>query len=448
MSKRKAADPKAGGGKAASKQNSENSAALQAALEYANRGWAVLPLWRPEPGPDGNLVCACRRRGACGSSGKHPRHPKGVHGASKEPKRVERWKWSTANVGIATGRPSGLIVLDIDPRNGGDKTLKELEKQLGKLPAGPMVRTGGGGWHLYFQLSGDLDGIGCPVVGDGVEAKGTGGYVVAPPSKHFSGGQYAWQIHPDEVELPELPEAWRDCLAKRPVTDDMDDMEDMEDTDDAKDVRGEGVSGFSPNDFQEEIAATLPNGPGLRHRKVFELARTLKARCKTSPWRYREVVRAWYRRLEEKAAAGGWEIRASEDENWIDFVEGYYEVKWEKGAGPVLDCVIARAKQQDVPRAARHYDAAIQLLVKVCREFQRLNYPEPFFLATSVAAKILGSNRMHAHRVLNILCEADEGILQRVHPGDAGRRKAAVFRYIAESEPGKPAAGEQTPSGA
>ena len=166
---------------------------LQAALSYQKRGWAVFPL-----------------------EGKIPK--KGSHGfkdASINGGAAREW-WNANpddNIGIATGLSSGLIVIDIDPRNGGDKALAELEKQYGALPQTAEVTTGrrDGGRHLYFLPPLDIavkskkgqDGI-----APGVEVCSTGAYVVAPPSHHpDTGKRYIWKYHPTAVPLATLP-AW------------------------------------------------------------------------------------------------------------------------------------------------------------------------------------------------------------------------------------------------
>ena len=59
-------------------------------------------------------------------------------------------KWPNANVAVATG--SGLLVIDIDPRNGGNELLIKLEAELGPLPSTHTVRTGGGGEHFYLSV--------------------------------------------------------------------------------------------------------------------------------------------------------------------------------------------------------------------------------------------------------------------------------------------------------
>lgn len=124
-----------------------------------------------------------------------------------------------ANVGIVCG-PSGFIALDVDPRNGGDDTLHELEVELGELPLTIESHSGGGGRHLLFRHpGGQLVGI----AGEGLDVKDAG-YIVAPPSIHPETGRpYAWSVDgdPDEVELAELPERWLQRLRPR-VTRDLD----------------------------------------------------------------------------------------------------------------------------------------------------------------------------------------------------------------------------------
>ena len=89
-------------------------------------------------------------------------------------------EWSEAGIGIVTGAVSGLVVLDIDPRHGGDGSLGRLEQHYERLPATVECRSGGGGRHLYFAHPGGLvrNKVG---LAPGVDLRGDGGYVVAPP---------------------------------------------------------------------------------------------------------------------------------------------------------------------------------------------------------------------------------------------------------------------------
>jgi hypothetical protein len=167
---------------------------LNAALAIASRGWPVLPIY----GVDTDGVCACWRREACLSPGKHPRLDNGVSGASANEVTIRRWferQWpGRCNLGVATGRVSGLIVVDVDPKHDGFSTLARLERELGPLPADtPRVRTGSGGLHIYLQYPGNGLTIrnSAGALGRGLDVRGDNGYVVVPPSVTDK-GKYTW----------------------------------------------------------------------------------------------------------------------------------------------------------------------------------------------------------------------------------------------------------------
>ena len=180
-------------------------ALLEAALHYARQGWPVLPLHSVREGR-----CSCGRD--CGrAAGKHPRSAHGVRDASVDEALVRAWwaRWPDANLGLATGPASGLVVLDIDPAHGGEESLEALIARHGPPPRGPISRTGGGGRHLLFAHPGSRVPSRCGALGSGLDVRGDGGYIVAPPSRHRSGHLYEWDAgsHPDEVPLPRAP-AW------------------------------------------------------------------------------------------------------------------------------------------------------------------------------------------------------------------------------------------------
>ncbi|QJW92561.1 bifunctional DNA primase/polymerase [Frigoriglobus tundricola] len=172
---------------------------LDAALNFAARGWAVIPLHTFADG-----MCTCEDP-TCTSPAKHPLTPNGVHGATTDDAIIRGW-WAEAdiaNVGIATG--NGLLVLDIDAKHGGLASLAQLEVRYGRLPTTPTVATGGGGKHFYFRLPtgtkiGNRAGI-----APGIDVRGDGGYVVAVPSLHSSGQRYEWLVTPD-TPLAEAPD--------------------------------------------------------------------------------------------------------------------------------------------------------------------------------------------------------------------------------------------------
>ena len=88
---------------------------LDAALGYAERGWAVLPLeWID------NGKCSCAKNPCSGKPGKHPRSGIGAKSATTDPVKIRAWwsKWPRANIGIATGSTSGLLMLGPDGRKG------------------------------------------------------------------------------------------------------------------------------------------------------------------------------------------------------------------------------------------------------------------------------------------------------------------------------------------
>ena len=109
-------------------------------------------------------------------------------------------------MGIRTGPESGLVVLDVDPRNGGSESLAQLITQYGDLPETLVCGTGGGGWHYYFQHPGQFQLKGKVPGLAGLDIKSDGGYVVAPPSRHHSGGVYRWLSDWRTTNIASLPE--------------------------------------------------------------------------------------------------------------------------------------------------------------------------------------------------------------------------------------------------
>jgi hypothetical protein len=174
-----------------------------AALGYASRGIPVLPLHYPlphhgglQPVPGGQRLpvrtgCSCRDPG-CGQVGKHPLGslvPHGVKDATCNRARILAW-WTRhpqANIGLATGYR--FDVLDVDGP-AGEQAIRELAATHGLHSSGPLVRSGGGGWHFYLAPTG-LGNV-HPQGLQHVDWRGRGGYVVAPPSRHASGHPYQW----------------------------------------------------------------------------------------------------------------------------------------------------------------------------------------------------------------------------------------------------------------
>lgn len=168
---------------------------LTAALVYAEVGWPVLPVAGMVAGS-----CGCRARARCTHPAKHPLIKDGTRSATVDVEQVRDWwrYWPWAGIGIVTGGRSHLVVVDIDPRHGGTDTLEALVERRELSAATLTARTGSGGLHLCYRLppgrqAGNTSGR-LPGTGDtpGIDVRGDGGYIVAAPSSHDSGGRYQW----------------------------------------------------------------------------------------------------------------------------------------------------------------------------------------------------------------------------------------------------------------
>ena len=164
-----------------------NSMSLSdAALLYAQNGWPVFPL-----------------------AGKIPYEgTRGHRDATTERAVIDHW-WSEhpkANIGLATGRRSGVLVLDMDVPEGYF-SLKKLQEQHGLLPETRRSKTAGGGLHYFFAYPQDTNTYG-NVVGlkgqIGIDIRSEGGYVVLPPSRLYGRKYYTW-ADPDTPIAP-LPD--------------------------------------------------------------------------------------------------------------------------------------------------------------------------------------------------------------------------------------------------
>jgi hypothetical protein len=161
---------------------------LNAALEYAKRGWFVFP---------------CRPRT------KEPAIARGFYNATTNPETIKRyWSRPDCNVGIRTGVPSGFWVLDIDGDDGA-ASLRALEVKHGRLPATREVITARGR-HMWFRCTREVKSTTCKIA-PGIDTRGDSAYVLAPPSIHPSGDLYAWSA---DVELAIAPDWLLNALRK------------------------------------------------------------------------------------------------------------------------------------------------------------------------------------------------------------------------------------------
>jgi len=178
-----------------------NNDNLKAALDYARRGLPVLPCHSIR---DGKCSC-CDRPGLpslptdkCDRPGKHPWTKNGFKNATTDADQIRSW-WRTypdANIGIATGRASGIIVIDCDVKDGRDgrETLYGLTKQYRALPDTPSTVTGSSTEHFLFRHPAGIAKVPSRAgVAPGIDVRGDAGYIIVPPSLHQSGGRYRWK---------------------------------------------------------------------------------------------------------------------------------------------------------------------------------------------------------------------------------------------------------------
>ena len=154
------------------------------ALAYAEIGWHVLPLKPRTKEPLGRLV------------------PNAARDATTDAETIRRW-WRAepeANIGIAVEK-SGLLVIDVDPRNGGEATFDDLQAEHADLRSDVMAFTGGKptGLHHVFAAPTDVQLHPRGKLGAGVDVKHNG-YIVVEPSIHPSGKQYGWEASSNPLD--------------------------------------------------------------------------------------------------------------------------------------------------------------------------------------------------------------------------------------------------------
>jgi hypothetical protein len=181
------------------------SALGRAAIDLAGRGWAVFPVHGIVNGR-----CTCGKD--CGrNAGKHPLLNGSFYEASTDPQKISGWwgRYPSANIGARMG--DGRVVIDIDGPEG-EATLAQLEKQYGPLPVTLTSKTGTGHHRFFTSNRTEIPGnVG--KLGEHVDIRGVGTYVVLPPSRHRVGNQYAWE---DPSPWAQLPVRWLAALASAP----------------------------------------------------------------------------------------------------------------------------------------------------------------------------------------------------------------------------------------
>jgi len=166
-----------------------DSSILDAAIHYMQGGWRIIPLHRV--GPDGK-TCSCKKGAGCPTPGKHPKAFDWSKAAPMSaPDIYATWDITRPpNLGVVTGEPSGIWVLDIDGLVGQD-ALRRLIADNGDLPKTRLHKTGSGGFHFIFRLpAGFRPKTDSNIFKDEyprIDVRGVGGQIVLPPSRSDKG---------------------------------------------------------------------------------------------------------------------------------------------------------------------------------------------------------------------------------------------------------------------
>lgn len=160
---------------------------LEYVKHYLKHGLTPVPLHNIKPNG-----CSCEKGEACTSAGKHPRVKRQTAIVATEQKWVS-WlrSWPDMNIGVLTGPETGVMVLDVDPRHGGDESLQKLIAAHGDLPTTVSAATGGGGSHYLFRIpEGVRVSNSAGDIAPGIDIRGDGGLIVVAPST--TKGEYSW----------------------------------------------------------------------------------------------------------------------------------------------------------------------------------------------------------------------------------------------------------------
>jgi hypothetical protein len=358
----------------------------------------------------------------------------------------------------------GLVRRDFD-------TMESYSQWAGDFPelaeALPTVATRRGR-HVYatatpanLQALRDLidkpEGTGCIRTTDGELRVGVGSYCVVPPSVHPLGHIYQWLVPLPEGPLPEIDlmscgfidmALYRengvhgDYGSAQMVTEAMlvgggcGDWREVGDGEasaapveagENQEQRPAPALDLLEEAIERAIAASLPTGPGVRHKQVFELARALRgipALYDADPRHLRDIVR----RFHQRALA---HIRTKPfEETLVDFLRGGPRVKFPLGTEPMA-LVLHRVATTPLPEAAEQFEQEkFKTLVSLCRELQRNAGAGEFYLSCRTAGRLIGVCHTHASNWLFLMVQL--GVLEEVMKGSALTQRASRYRYLGD----------------
>ncbi len=241
--------------------------------------------------PDKRGICSCAKGEKFTSAGKHPRTSQGVKDATFDKAAIKNWwkRFPNANIGVACGFESGIICLDIDPRNGGNDALKRLIESHGELPSTFKVKTGSGGKHFIFEYpQGHSFKNSSGKLGAGLDIKTDNGFIVAAPSLHKSGEFYRMLSDAKPAAMP-------DWLLQLILNE-----EEKADACDSGAIRL--TESFKAAVFQKECGGIIPEG--TRNEKLFKIACAMRGRNEEPAKITAEIERVNYAKCSPPLPAG------------------------------------------------------------------------------------------------------------------------------------------------
>lgn len=219
---------------------------LTMSLEYERLGFSIIPLLPHDKRPNWRLL-------PLNGKSEPTWTPFQIERADTD--RIMVW-WDTCpdgNVGIVTGAVSGVIVLDVDGPEGSDQLTGR------DMPRTPYVATGKG-YHYYFKHPG-FETANFARKLPGLDFRGDGGYVVAPPSIHPSGSRYAWAITPNQEPFADAPE-WLVSLLREK------DIRPAPPTNTRPMQVGGSNAAYASKAFQNELSKLQATGEGSRNHQL------------------------------------------------------------------------------------------------------------------------------------------------------------------------------------
>lgn len=369
---------------------------LDAALKFAARRWSIIPtigkraagLWKP-----------FQDRPADGRTLRRMFARKGITGLA-------------VILGSASG---GLACRDYDDADAYRRWAAAHPDLAATLPTVKTSR----GYHVYFA---GPDGFHDLEYG---EYRGDAGhYCLLPPSAHPNGPIYTWRIPLPDGELPVLDPVRAGLLTltqadssklKHPSRSSKDKLTHTQAP--PKQTQSYTLH-VSDGSIDDVIRATLPNGPGQRNRRLFDLARRLKSVMPDATMDSLEViVRAWHTRALAIITTKEWLI------TWIDFRTAWAKVK--RPIGATMAEIVTAAKGQTPTNAD-----AIGKLTSLCRSLQEHHGAGRVWpLACRMAGSKIGVGHDTAARIIKMLCS--EGTIELVTPaGPKGSKRAAEYRFL------------------